>query len=343
MKFYFIRMPSVRLLTAFVLAAASLLTTRAYALCFWTPDMNRGAYTINAPAPIVVPQNAAIGTVLATLTQTVSPTSGPIMRCDLAGGSLTQTFSLVNGTQVSMPTTGVAVYSTNIDGIGYRINVQGVGFLPRTTITNSTVVNGAVTDTYSIGMPSIQLSLVKTAPVTGNGLLSPGLYAIGYAGGNTAQQYLQVLVGNVRVISPTCNIAPQSSNLVVDMDEVRRSWFTGVGNTQGGKAFDITVNCRVSANNQFNTVSLTMDATADPSNAPGVLKLAASGSTDATGIGIQVLNGAGQPVQFGQPMDLGPTKNGDYIVPFTARYYQTQPTVTTGQANGMATLTLNYK
>ena len=75
------------------------------------------------------------------------------MRCDLAGGSLTQTFSLVNGTQVSMPTTGVAVYSTNIDGIGYRINVQGVGFLPRTITTNSTTINGAVTDTYSIGMP----------------------------------------------------------------------------------------------------------------------------------------------------------------------------------------------
>ena len=86
MKFYFIRMPSVRLLTAFVLAAASLLTTRAYALCFWTPDMNRGAYD-QCPAPIVVPQNAAVGTILATLTQTVSPTSGPIMRCDLAGGS----------------------------------------------------------------------------------------------------------------------------------------------------------------------------------------------------------------------------------------------------------------
>ena len=65
--------------------------------------------------------------------------------------------------------TGVAVYSTNIDGIGYRINVQGVGFLPRTITTNSTTINGAVTDTYSIGMPSIQLSLVKTAPVTGNG------------------------------------------------------------------------------------------------------------------------------------------------------------------------------
>ena len=57
------------------------------------------------------------------------------------------------------------------------------------------------------------------------------------------------------------------------MDEVRRSWFTGVGNTQGSKAFDITVNCRVSANNQFNTVSLTMDATPDPSNAPGYSSL----------------------------------------------------------------------
>ena len=41
-------------------------------------------------------------------------------------------------------------------------------------------------------------------------------------------------------------------------------------------------------------------------------------------------------------MELGPTKNGDYVAPFTARYYQTLPTVTTGQANGMATLTLSY-
>ena len=40
-------------------------------------------------------------------------------------------------------------------------------------------------------------------------------------------------------------------------------------------------------------------------------------------------------------MELGPTKNGDYVAPFTARYYQTLPTVTTGQANGMATLTLS--
>ena len=343
MKLLTIRSHSTRFLAAILLAAASLLTTQAHASCFWTPDMNRGAFTLNAPAPIVVPQTAAIGATLATITLNLSPTSFLIMRCDPAGGSLTQTFSQVSGAQVSMPAPGAAVYSTNIDGIGYRVNLQGVGFLPRTTTTNATTSGGAMISTYSIGIFSIQLSLVKTAPVTGNGLLSPGLYALGYAGGNTAQQYLQVLVGNIRIISPTCNISPQSTNLLVELGEVRRSWFTGVGNTQGGKAFDVTVNCRVSANNQFNTVSLTMDATADPSNAPGVLKLSASGSTDATGVGIQVLNGAGQPVQFGQPMELGPTKNGDYVVPFTTRYYQTQPAVTTGQANGMATLTLSYK
>ena len=236
-----------------------------------------------------------------------------------------------------MPTTGVAVYSTNIDGIGYRINVQGVGFLPRTITTNSTTINGAVTDTYSIGMPSIQLSLVKTAPVTGNGLLSPGLYAIGYAGGNTAQQYIQVLVGNARVISPTCNVAPQSSNLVVDMDEVRRSWFTGVGNTQGSKAFDITVNCRVSANNQFNTVS-DHGRHARPIQRAGVLKLAASGSTDATGIGIQVLNGAGQPCNSANPWSWDRPRTGITWRPSRPAITRPCP-VTTGQANGMATLT----
>ncbi|MBR8653518.1 type 1 fimbrial protein [Achromobacter sp. Marseille-Q0513] len=342
MRFPSIPMPSTRILAALLLLAASLLATQAHALCYWTPEMDRGAFTLNATAPIVVPQNAAVGSTIGTVTLPISNTRFLLMRCNSSGGSLVSTFELSRGAPASI-SSPVATYSTNIDGIGYRINMQGLGYFPRTVTNTAVMQNGAYQDSLTVGFFSIQLTLVKTAPVTGNGALAPGLYGMGYAGGNPMQPYLRILVGNIQVLSPTCNIAPQSSNLQVDLGQVRRSWFTGVGNTQGSKPFDVTVNCRVSTNNQFNTVSLTMDATADPSNAPGVLKLAASGSTDATGIGIQVLNGTGQPVQFGQPMDLGPTKNGDYVASFTARYYQTKPAVTTGQANGMATLTLSYK
>ena len=152
-----------------------------------------------------------------------------------------------------MPT-GVAVYSTNIDGIGYRINVQGVGFLPRTITTNSTTINGAVTDTCNIGMPSIQLSLVKTAPVTGNGYSRRVCMRDRLCGRKYAQQYIRswsAAFGSSRPLQRRATVEQPGGR----HGRVRRSWFTGVGNTQGQQAFDITVNCRVSANNQFNTVS----------------------------------------------------------------------------------------
>ena len=76
-----------------------------------------------------------------------------------------------------------------------------------------------------------------------------------------------------------------------------------------------------------------MDA-ARPIQRAGVLKLAASGSTDGTGI--EILNGAGQPVQFGQPMELGPTRTG-LRGALHGPLLPDPPTVTTGQANGMAT------
>ena len=42
-------------------------------------------------------------------------------------------------------------------------------------------------------------------------------------------------------------------------------------------------------------------------------------------------------------MDVGPSKDGSYVLPYTARYYQTGNTVTPGQANGTATFTLDYR
>jgi type 1 fimbria pilin len=115
-----------------------------------------------------------------------------------------------------------------------------------------------------------------------------------------------------------------------------------VGSTTASKDFQVVVNCQASPNGIENMVSLTMDATPDASSTPGVLGID-TGTGTASGVGIQVLDSAGQPVAFGQPKQLGQSKDGDYVVPFKARYYQVASAVGGGQANGRATVTLSYK
>ena len=66
-------------------------------------------------------------------------------------------------------------------------------------------------------------------------------------------------------------------------------------------------------------------------------------TTAVPGVGIQVIDDKKMPVKFGDEAELGPSKDGDYVLPYTARYYQTGDKVTPGRADGTATFTLDYK
>jgi len=149
-------------------------------------------------------------------------------------------------------------------------------------------------------------------------------------------------IGDIRILAPSCQVAVDSRNQSVNLGQEFRNRFRGVGSTTASKDFQVVVNCQASPNGIENTVSLTMDAMPDASGFPGVLGTD-TGLGTATGVGIQVLDGGGQPVAFGLPKELGQSKDGDYVVPFKARYYQVAGEVGGGQANGRATVTLSYK
>lgn len=67
------------------------------------------------------------------------------------------------------------------------------------------------------------------------------------------------------------------------------------------------------------------------------------GSESAGGIGIQLLDGAAKPVSFRTAAVVGPSKDGLYVVPYMARYYQTANVVKAGQAHATATFSIEYK
>lgn len=327
------------LLRGLLTVSGLLLAGQTWATCTYSPRMNLGTITVN-PGFVQVAQAAAVGDVVST---TIVNMGGSypmwIGQCDsVPGGS----FSIsLGGTQGTLVPGLLRVYNTNIQGIGYRIRTLGDN--PNIWPTGTGVSAPSASSIY-VGWRSIQFELVKTDAVVGNGLLTPGEYGRIQVQGDPSKPYLVVMLGSARILSPTCSVDTGSQNLTVPLGSVYRNAFQGVGSTTAVKNFSIRLNCNALPPGQGNTVMITMDATADPSGLPGALRLTTGGPGQiAGGVGIQVRNALGNPVAFGQAVDVGPSDPAGYTIPFTARYIQTGSTVTTGDANGLATVTLTYK
>ncbi|MCY1517965.1 Fimbria adhesin protein [compost metagenome] len=123
------------------------------------------------------------------------------------------------------------------------------------------------------------------------------------------------------------------------MDKVGSHLFGGVGTWPGDnntKPFSIPLSCAAGAK-----VNLKIDGNVQNAS-QGVLKLDA-GKNSATGVGIQLLYDE-KPVELGKTFKVGTASSkGEFNIPLKARYLQTEPTLTPGEANGSATITLTYQ
>lgn len=232
------------------------------------------------------------------------------------------------------------VAPTNLSGIGVRINVsppdpivgnflaQGNKNYPwRRFLVNSTQ------DKISWGGEGLTFELVKTGP-TSRGTLSTGSY-----GNISLNNYVAASVNVVNggfITTSGCTVTTKS--LSVPLGSFKRSEFSGVGSTTQTNTFKIVVDCIEST-----YINMTLSATADSSNAPGVIAIdSTAGVTTAKGVGIQLLL-YNKPVAIGSSFYVGrATVTGGNSIEMAARYYQTKSTVTAGQANATATFTLTY-
>ena len=156
------------------------------------------------------------------------------------------------------------VYSTNIQGIGFRIRTLGSN--ANTWPTGVGVFNAAAASVY-IGWRQIQFDLVKTAAIVGNGQLTPGEYGRAQVSGNPFDQYFRVVVAGGSILTPTCSVDAGSQNVTVPLGSVYRTAFQGAGSTTAPSAF-VPAQLQFTAGRARNTVMITMDATADPSGQP---------------------------------------------------------------------------
>jgi type 1 fimbria pilin len=97
-----------------------------------------------------------------------------------------------------------------------------------------------------------------------------------------------------------------------------------------------------------NQISYRVDPVTSVVNpAQGVMALQPDGvNPTAQGIGIQLVDAGNNPVSYGTTrasgLALNQVNGSSYTIPLKARYYQTEATISAGQANGAATVTLIY-
>ncbi|MRT11263.1 fimbrial protein [Enterobacteriaceae bacterium RIT711] len=310
--------------------------------CTYTPA---GPSVINFPLPttLTIIPNLAVGQVL--------------WQSSVVGSQSLQTYCNQNWYAVTgysksvVPgdTAVAGVYKTNVPGIGVQVLGYGSA-LPKP----GTVTNYAYYPPYFPGsFLALQVKLIKTGPISAGQLSFPDTQL----GGGYASESSTTLVnefpyglanvtGSTNIVLPTCSISAVS----VDMGSLSVNEFRGIGHTARATHFDISIkDCPTG----WKQVSYQFMPVTSALTTNGVIAL--TGSSTATGVGIQITDDNGTPLTAATgfnafaPLGTLPRSKayntavgGSFILPLAARYYQTATAVTPGTANSTVIFTTGY-
>lgn len=316
-----------------------------------------GNVNLTLPSTLVVPRDAAVGTVL--LNVGIAANSTGLITCSVSPQT---TGYGVESMYTTQTTTSIAnVYATNVPGIGIKVigknNQSGAVPNPPSVYRFLTAVGAAAE--YTIDN-SWGYQLIKTGPVTAGTLSFSGAVAASWISSSptsvTGAGWVisPILVnslyinGSTNVVIPTCT----TPNVNVAMPTIYKSALKGVGTSAGTTSFNIALNnCPAGMNSIQYEIN---PATTVVSSADAVVAL--DGTSTASGVGVQLLDNDSNPLTaakgFQSMATLGsapgsgtynPSTGGNYTIPLKARYYQTATTVSPGSVNTEMTFTMTYQ
>ncbi|EOV9015133.1 fimbrial protein [Cronobacter muytjensii] len=142
------------------------------------------------------------------------------------------------------------------------------------------------------------------------------------------------------ILDSACEVVNSlSSPLQVDLGKISKTVFSGVGSTATPTSFALQLkNCPAAVT----AASVTFGGSASTDN-DKVLALS-SGTGVASGVGIQLLDASGSPLDLYTASSEYTLKSGTETndLAFGARYIQTAATVTAGKADSTSTFTVTY-
>lgn len=329
--------------------------------CLWDPASTSYMTFRRDIGTFWVPRNAPIGTLIGKAELRASNEQGVRLTCfysatDPVTANLPNSIPVYGG---SLPPVGGKpvdgrVLQTNIPGVGvfldlaYPYNGQATNTF---TPDNGTAIpyTGTMTQNTAIGMPLrtiygeimlIKIGEIEAGPQRVHGEMFQGyIHKLGkvfdYTLTATVNRAQCTLLGNPVSADPV----PLGDHTLAD--------FKGVGTTTADIPFHITLSdCEdnsdpnaVRANVHVHLDGVQGSTVIDP--AQGLFSL--SSNSTASGLGIQILRDDGSPMPLQTPepvkrLDLGTTR-----LDFRARYYQTDPHVTPGVAEGSLNFTVTYR
>lgn len=275
---------------------------------------------------IVIQRDASTGETLLTKTISTGLSSGDYFATCYSGD---QSHYLIQG---GVPVPGYnQVYETNVPGIGIKIEAgTSKAYYTNPPMEQTSGNNGWAWSTWGT---SFTISIIKTG-AAGDGDIG-GITAVMSLDGIGDLLTLNVNAG--KITSLACSI--NTSKINAPLGDVFLPSFTGVGSTPKSYDFDVGLDCDAGAN-----INVSLDGTqSSESSDTSILALTDAGEDNvASGVGVQIIYN-GTPLKLNENIVLKNSEGGQELFPFTARYYQTKPKVTSGSANATATLNITYQ
>jgi type 1 fimbria pilin len=352
-------------LLACCLFGALLLPKTALAQAAGTCNYTPGNKAVTVPT-ITFPVNAPIGTTV-SVTGTSTTTGFLGAHCSYNGINLVATAGWYGVSPLTLVPGYTDVWATNYPGLGVRIPIiinSGTSYLSTTTITalalEVQVSIGAqpgeyfvYASQYNINATNLPFQFVKTsnALVTGNVPATTLLanyytyYQWSVVGSGVTQTLVpsgsnmffgNYLLNPFQVVEPTPTCSLSTSSATFNMGTQPTTYFNG----GAGHQYPYVTNQSLVASGSCNatTASMTFAGTADP-NYPNFF--ANSGTAKGVALGLWK-SGTPQAIpNSATPITFAAGANANFT--FSAAYYQTLPTVTTGSVSATVTVTVNYQ
>lgn len=309
-------------------------------------------------APITLPVNPQVGQVIGAANGYDFGNNSFVMLCRYQDWPVEQPVS-ANMSVVNSPVSGrtfsasgvsMPVYATGLPGVGFAMMARDPGQPMRAiSHTGTTLLTTKHNKPNGWGLQG-RVYLVATGPVSAGTIPSRNiarytLTNVSTAGpGYVAVNFTPAVIAPPR--RPTCRVSAPS--IAMPVGRIASRDFRGPGSFAGSVTQDITLEC---AGGTGGTQDVFITITDQTDNANRSDRLTLTRTSNARGVALQLLHGA-QLVRYGadsaavgnlNQWQVGSTGNGKVTIPLTARYVQTEQTITPGVANGLASFTMSYR